>query len=174
MNGRDQEKSSSHIDIENGDRLATPDTIVRTAELERSLSEHTATAGALRSCQDRYRAVMESTSLGIVTMTADGRIESFNRAAEHIFGYPAAAVLGKPVPLLIPERLRAAHQSGLQRYLETRLATIIGHTVEFPGLRCDGVEIPIVLTITTIEREPALLFIAVIQLASGWARSEQQ
>ncbi len=52
---------------------------------------------------------------GIITINAQGLVESLNEAAEHIFEYTAGEVIGKPVTLLMPERYRDAHHRGIDR-----------------------------------------------------------
>jgi PAS domain S-box-containing protein len=114
-----------------------------------------------------HRAIVDAISAAVVTMGQAGEIEFFNRAEEHLFGYPAAAVIGQPVTLLIPERLHTAHRLGVQRYLETRLGTIVGHRVAMPAVRRDGNEIAIVMTVCAVERGSALLFVAVMDEDTG-------
>jgi PAS domain-containing protein len=60
----------------------------------------------------RYRAVVDTAHDAIITMTADGCVESFNRGAERIFGYRAEEVLGQPLTQLMPERFRVPHTAG--------------------------------------------------------------
>src|SRR6185437_6433051 len=72
---------------------------------------------------DDLRVFIQMALDGIILMDLEGRITEFNPAAEQIFGYTRAQVVGHPLAdCLIPSALRAAHQAGIARYLAT------GHT----------------------------------------------
>jgi len=75
-----------------------------------------------------------------------GLIESFNPAAERMFGYKPEEVLGKPLTHLIPKRYRDAHQQGLSRNQSTSEFRLTGKTLELHGLRGGGSEFPLELS----------------------------
>ncbi len=102
---------------------------------------------------EHYRAIVDLASDGVITMRAsvDGRIRTFNRAAERIFGYTAAEVIGRPFTLLLPERIRAAHRAGLERYQTSRGFSSLGGARELTGLRKDGAEIPLAVTVAVVD-----------------------
>jgi PAS domain S-box-containing protein len=105
-------------------------------------------------------AILETALDAIVGMDADGRITEFNPAAERIFGVARAQAIGRHMrDLIIPARLRAAHQEGLRRYLETGEARILGKRVELPALRADGKELVVELAITVVPGGPRPAFI---------------
>ncbi len=82
-------------------------------------------------------------------MGADGLIRDWNTAAEEMFGYSKHEAIGREVAeLVIPGPLRDAHRNALARYLETGESVIIDRRLEFSGLRRDGEEFPIEVTIT--------------------------
>ena len=80
-------------------------------------------------------------------MTPDGIVRWFNRGAERIFGHRAEEVVGQPVTLLMPERYRELCVGGLHRYLRTGEARVVGGTTELVGLRKDGSEFPIEMSL---------------------------
>jgi PAS domain S-box-containing protein len=98
---------------------------------------------------DRFAALVESATDAIVTADADGRIRSWNRAAERIFGYVEAEVLGRPLTVLMPERFRALHDEGIARVAGGGDVHVIGSTVELAGLRRNGDEFPVELSLST-------------------------
>jgi PAS domain S-box-containing protein len=116
-----------------------------------------------RSLEDRFRALAGATPDAIVTADHLGRITYVNHATEALFGRSAVALLGQPLTVLMPERLREAHTQGLARYLSTRVATVIGKTLEMPALRSDGTEITIELSIATWAARSETSFAAIIR-----------
>ncbi|MGI8967532.1 MAG: PAS domain S-box protein [Chloroflexota bacterium] len=118
---------------------------------------------ALAASEARLRSVLETASDAIVTMAEDGRILSFNRGAEHAFGYTAAEAIGQPVALLVPDRLRERHVAGLRRYLATGEARIVGRTIELVGRRRDGVEFPLELSLAAVREGEETLFTGIMR-----------
>src|SRR4030095_14959704 len=104
---------------------------------QRELAEH-----ALRASENQLRSVTESAHDAIIIADADGRILRWNQAAERCFGYSEAEALARPVVMLIPERLRGAHDAGLANLRAGGVPKLIDRTVEVRGLRKDGTEIP--------------------------------
>ena len=94
-------------------------------------------------------AIVASAADAIVTADAEGRIVSWNPAAERTFGYSADEIIGSPLDDLVPKRFRAAHRQGLQRVVDTGKTRIIGKTVEVFGLHKNGDEFPIELSLGT-------------------------
>ena len=90
----------------------------------------------------RWRAIVESAVDGIVVIDHRGRIEAFNPAAERLFGYHAAEVIGRNVSMLMPEPFSAQHDEYIARYLATRVRHIVGIGREVVGLRKDGSTFP--------------------------------
>jgi len=104
---------------------------------------------ALRQNEQRYRALMATSRVAIVTATEDDRIFDANPAAESMFGYTMAELTGFRLTQLMPERYRERHRAGFRRYIETGKAGIIGSNVEIHGQRKDGSEFPLELSIAS-------------------------
>ena len=105
----------------------------------------------LREIWERFQSVVESASDAIVTMKEDGSIASWNHAAEKIFGYSTQSALGLPMTLLMPQRYREAHIAGLQRFLLTGETKVIGNTIELMGLKQNGSEFPMELSLAEMH-----------------------
>src|SRR5437773_4551258 len=114
-------------------------------QLELRVRQRTA---ELALTNQRTRALVGPALDGIVTMDHEGRITEFNPAAEGIFGYRRSEVIGRPLAeVLIPATLRERHRAGLARYLATGEGPVLGKRLELSGLRADGSEVAIELSI---------------------------
>ena len=96
----------------------------------------------------RFNAVAGSSADAIICADKDGRILSWNSAAENMFGYAADEVIGEPLSFIIPERLRPMHDAGLQRVAAGLPTKLVGSLVTVPALRRDGSEFPIELSLS--------------------------
>ena len=90
-------------------------------------------------------------------------MQSLNRAAAMIFGFPPEEVIGRNVRMLMPEPDHSAHDSYLRNYLRTGTAKIIGIGREVAGQRKDGSIFPLDLGITEVRPGERRLFIGVIR-----------
>jgi PAS domain-containing protein len=81
---------------------------------------------ALRAAEARTRTILDNTLDAIITIDEEGLIESFNRAAEKLFGYPSDEVLGRNVKMLMPKPYADEHDGYLRAYRETGVRKIIG------------------------------------------------
>ena len=106
---------------------------------------------ALRAEEERYRAVAEAAHDAIIASDSAGRIISWNKGAEAIFGYTLCEAIGQPLTLLMPEEYRAAHQSGLERLARGEAPHSLGQTLELQGQRKDGSAFPIELSLSSWE-----------------------
>ena len=117
----------------------------------------------LAASHQRLAAVNDSVLDGIITINPSGSIESFNRAAEAIFGYPADAVMRRNVRMLMPEPFASAHDGYLERYLETGFSSIMGVVREVEGLRADGATFPMEIALTETVLSGHRLFVAAVR-----------
>ena len=98
---------------------------------------------AFRESEEHYRAVAEAATDAIITIDSDSTILVVNPAAEKIFGYSTAEMIGQPLTMLMPEYLRHLHKTGITRYVETGQKHIGWAAVQLPGLHQSGAEIPL-------------------------------
>jgi PAS domain S-box-containing protein len=98
---------------------------------------------------EAFRAVAETASDGIISADENGDIIYWNPAAEKIFGYSTAQARGRSLTLLMPERLRKAHQEGMKRVVLHGESRLLGKVIELTGLRKDGSEFPLELSLST-------------------------
>src|SRR4051794_44436 len=134
------------------------------------------TEAALRESESRFRSVAESATDAIVAADQAGDIISWNRGAERIFGYTEGEVIGKPLSVLMPERFRPMHDAGIARVVEGGVAAsrIMGTTVEVVGLRKDGREFPLELSLATWEAPEGRFFSGIIRDISERKKAEEK
>jgi diguanylate cyclase (GGDEF)-like protein/PAS domain S-box-containing protein len=95
------------------------------------------------------RSILDAAHEAFVSMDAAGRIVDFNRAAERTFGYEREEILGRELAeVLVPERFRDAHRTGLRRFLATGERRILDQRVELTARHREGYEFPIEITIS--------------------------
>jgi PAS domain S-box-containing protein len=119
-----------------------------------------------------FNALAEAAPDAIVCGDAYGRITYWNRAAQESFGYTAEEAVGQPLTLIIPERFRHLHEDGMERYLATGKPKIIGRPVELAGLRKDGTEFPVELSIGTWTSHGEVHFTAILRNISDRRQDE--
>jgi PAS domain S-box-containing protein len=119
------------------------------ADLQREMGERQQAVAALRASEERFRAITESANDAIISADSTGHIVSWNARAEAIFGYTAEEILGAPLTRLMPARYHAAHAQGFTRWAATGAARLVGTTVEFTGVRKDGREFPLEISLST-------------------------
>lgn len=106
----------------------------------------------------RLRAIVDHAVDGIITINEQGTMESFNPAAERLFGYAASEILGQSVKLLMPEPYQSEHDSYLARHKQTGDATIMGIGREIVGRRKDGSTFPLDLALSEMRLGDRRLF----------------
>jgi PAS domain S-box-containing protein len=118
------------------------------AWLERRVAERTT---ELQHSEGRIRAILDATADAVVTIDMLGRIATFNRAAERIFGYAAAEVIGEGVGLLIPPHGRMGRYGYKASLWKTYASRFIGRSHQISGRRKDGTVFPIQLSVNSVE-----------------------
>ena len=119
-------------------------------------------------------AIVESAVDGIIVIDDRGRIESFNPAAERLFGYREADVVGRNVSMLMPSPYREEHDGYLARYCTTGDARIIGIGREVYGRRADGTTFPLHLSVGEMLLGGERRFTGILHDLSARVRMEEQ
>ena len=116
-------------------------------DAQRLASKVARVEGDLSASEERFRTVVGTTPDVVVLADRNGTIFLWNQAAARLFGYTEGEVIGQPLTLLMPHRYREAHQTEIMRLGTTGETHIMGRTVELHGLRKDGTEFPLELSI---------------------------
>lgn len=127
---------------------------------------------ALEESESRNRSIVETAADAIITIDEHGIIETFNRAAERIFGFQRSDVIGENVEYLMPEPYASNHDQYLENYLKTGSAKIIGIGREVEGLRADGTTFPMLLAVSEIKTEGKRIFTGIIRDISDYKDAE--
>ena len=137
------------------------------------ITERKQREAALRTSDARTRAMLDAALDGVITIDHDGAIVEFNPAAEGMFGYARDAVMGRQmVDLIVPPALREAHSAGFRHYLATGEGPVLGTRIEVPGMRADGSEFPLELSIAAVDVPGEPVFTASLRDISEQKRRE--
>ena len=119
--------------------------------------------------------IMETVLDAVVAMDRDGIVRAWNHHAEAIFGWSAAEAIGQNLgELIVPPSLREAHHRGLRRFNAEGIARVLDSRLELNGLRRDGSEVPVELSITLVSREGRDVFVGFMRDISERKRAEAQ
>ncbi|UEM23115.1 PAS domain S-box protein [Skermanella mucosa] len=129
---------------------------------------------ALSEVEARSAAILEAAVDGIITIDEHGCIQSFNRAAERIFGYASEAVIGRNVHILMPEPYHSEHDGYLANYAATRQPRIIGIGREVEGQRQDGSTFPMDLSVGESRLGGRRLFAGIVRDITEKKKIEEQ
>jgi two-component system sensor kinase FixL len=115
-----------------------------------------------RVAEARWRAVIDAAVDGIIVIDERGRIEVFNPAAQRMFEYGEADVIGQNVSMLMPEPDHSRHDGYLKHHLDTGEKRIIGIGREVTGRRHDGTTFPLHLSVGEMEIDGRLHFTGIL------------
>ena len=135
----------------------------RTAEAESRAEELARSEQALRASEARLRAIVTTAADAIITIDENGLIESCNPAAERMFDYPAGAMIGLKIDVLIPRSDFDGDRDGPARFLFTEQGPIHTHGHEVIGRRRDGSTLPLDLAVSELHDGSRRLFTGIIR-----------
>src|SRR6201986_3897034 len=121
----------------------------------------------------KFGDLLESAPDGIVIVNATGRVVSTNSQVELMFGYPRGELRGKPIELLLPERLRRRHFGHLNSYFQQPRGRPMGANLELHGVRKDGTEFPVEISLSPIEIDENTMAMSAVRDISDRKRVDQ-
>ena len=124
----------------------------------RDMTERHQSEQALRASEERFRSVTQSVHDAIISADSSGTVIFWNKGAGTIFGYEEHEILGQSLTVLMPERYREAHTAEMHRVNTTDETHVIGKTVELHGLRKDGTEFPLELSLSNWETDEGTFY----------------
>ena len=121
------------------------------------------------------RPILDTVLDAVVVMDRGGVIRAWNQHAEAMFGWTADEAIGRDLGgLIVPPSLREAHHRGLVRFNSEGVGRVLDTRLELAGLRRDGSEIPIELSITLVSRDGRDAFVGFLRDISGRRQAERQ
>lgn len=128
--------------------------------LEARVEERTA---ELKRSRKRFRDLVESAPDAMVIVNEGGEIVLVNAQVERVFGYARGELLGEHVEMLVPERLRKAHESYRRGFISDPHARPMGAGVDLRGRRKDGAEFPVEISLSPLPTEEEMLVSSAIR-----------
>jgi PAS domain S-box-containing protein len=126
----------------------------------------------LSQSEERFRSLVDSATDAIIVADHRGVVLSWNRSASELFGYADEEVTGQPLTLLMPARYHRAHEQGLLRMESTGKGRVMGSVVEVHGLKKNGTEFPIELSLATWKSAGNSYYSGIIRNISDRKKAE--
>ncbi len=113
--------------------------------------------------EQRIRSIVENVIDAIITINEKGLVQTFNPAAEKIFGYSASEIVGQNIKIIVPAPHKDLHDGYIRRYLETGEYRIIGKTRELFGMRKDSTLFPMEISVSEMKLGDDVSFIGIVR-----------
>jgi PAS domain S-box-containing protein len=146
----------------------------RTAELARTNVALVQEVADRQQMEEKFRSLLESAPDGIVIVQSNGCIALVNRQTEQLFGYTRDELVAMPIEMLIPEGLRGRHATYRASFFAQPTARPMGANLNLFGLRKDGSEFPVEVSLSPLATAEGILVTAAIRDITERKRLEQE
>ncbi len=122
----------------------------------------------------RYEALVESAPDAIIAVSQTGEIQLVNAATEKLFGYSRAELMGRPVEILVPERIRVQHVVDRTRYTDHAVSRPMGSGRELLAVRKDGSEFPTEISLSPVGSDAGMIVMSIIRDISERKQAQRE
>jgi diguanylate cyclase (GGDEF)-like protein/PAS domain S-box-containing protein len=122
-------------------------------EVARDITQRKRAEDALREREELFRSVTQSATDAIISVDKNENIMLWNTAAEELFGFPSAEVIGMPITTIIPDRFKQAHKKGIKKFSPLVKPKKLGKKYEIMALKKDGSEFPVEISLASWKKK---------------------
>jgi len=143
-------------------------------KLQEEMKERARIENTLRSSALHFRSVTQSAIDAIISLGKEGQVIFWNKAATDIFQYREDEILGQPLTRIMPERYRERHLRGLEQLKNTDQLSLVGKTFELEGLRKDGTEFPVELSLSSWTSGENIFYTGIVRDITERKRAQEE
>jgi PAS domain S-box-containing protein len=142
--------------------------------LQKDIAERNRVEQAFVQSEDHLRSVVQTTGDAILTLDEKGKVQLWNNAAETMFGFAPAEMIGEPMVRILPVRFQGEFQMRPKRPVVTGQLVLGQHPIEVFGLRKDGGEFPAEITVSTWKAKEGTFFTAIVRDITERKHAEEE